>query len=82
MRTTIDIPVPLLEAAQREASIRDVTLSVVVEDALREHLANKAEVKSGPFVLHTVRGRLVDPAIDLDRTSALLLADDEAEYRG
>lgn len=32
--------------------------------------------------LYTVRGRLVNPRLDLDRISALEIDDDEAEYGG
>jgi hypothetical protein len=81
MRTTISIPEPLLENAKRRAAKRGVTLSTLVEDALRSHLTEAPPPAAGPFRLHTVRGKLVDPRLDLDRTSALVSADDEAEYR-
>jgi hypothetical protein len=32
------------------------------------------------FRLRTVRGKLVNPAIDLDRTSALVAGDDETRF--
>ena len=79
VRTTISLPVPLLENAKRRAAARGVTLSAVVEDALRSHLAG-AEVSAPPFRLFTVRGRLVNPNLNLDRTSALLVADDQSAY--
>jgi hypothetical protein len=81
MRTTVDLPEPLLQTAKRLAAERKVTLSVVVEDALRGHFSKKPVVDTTPFRLHTVRGRLVNPHLDLDRTSALLVAADEAEFR-
>ena len=34
------------------------------------------------FQLHTVRGKLVRPELDLDRTSSLIVTDDESEYSG
>jgi hypothetical protein len=49
-----------------------VGMSELIEAAQRGHLAPPA------FLLHTVRGRLVDPRIDLDRTSALVAEEDEA----
>jgi hypothetical protein len=79
MRTTVDIPEPLLQNAKRRASERGLTLSALLEDALRSHLSAKLESPE-PFHLHTVRGRLVSPSLDLDRTSALLLQDDESEF--
>lgn len=81
MRTTISVSEPLLANAKRLASERGMTLSEVIEDALRSHLARGgAQASLGEFRLPTVRGTLVNPDIDLDRTSALLTAEDEADY--
>ena len=79
MRTTVSLPEPLLENAKRRAAARGVTLSAVIEDALRSHLT-EAEASAPPFRLHTVRGRLVNPNVNLDRTSELLALDDEADF--
>ena len=76
----MNLPEPLLRSAKRRASERGVTLSELLEDALRAHLARKQSAPALPFELHTVRGRLVQPDLDLDRTSALVAMDDEAEY--
>ena len=81
MRTTISVPDPLLRSAKREAEVRGVTVSVVVEDALRKFLSQSAGPPTPPFRLPSVRGKLVNPDLDLDRTSALLLTDDETSYR-
>jgi hypothetical protein len=80
MRTTIDVPEPLLENAKKRAAVLGVTLSVVVQDALRSHLSRNPDPAVSKFQLHTVRGRLVRPDLDLDRTSALIALDDEAAY--
>jgi Ribbon-helix-helix protein, copG family len=80
MRTTVDIPEPLLKNAKRRAAQRGVTVSVVLEDALRQHLAAKPNVAAPPFKLITFRSELVDPDINLDRTSELITRDDEEEY--
>jgi len=80
VRTTIDLPEPLLRNAKRRASERGVTLSAVVEDALRYLLAARPKGPETPFRLHTVRGRLVQPDLDLDRTSALVTLDDESDF--
>ncbi|HYL34326.1 MAG TPA: hypothetical protein VEV17_00280 [Bryobacteraceae bacterium] len=82
MRTTIDLPEPLIHNAKRQASERGVTLSALVEDALRSHLAARRKRPDAPFRLYTVGGRLVRPDLDLDRTSALLALDDEANFAG
>lgn len=79
MRTTISLPEPLLKNARQKASERGVTLSVMVEDALRSYFAEKPR-RAGSFRLYTVRGTLVRPDLDLDRTSALLTADDAFTY--
>jgi hypothetical protein len=39
------------------------------------------EIPDKRFKLLTVRGELAQPALDLDRTSELLLREDESEYR-
>lgn len=81
IRTTVSLSEPLLESAKMRASERGVTLSAVVEDALRIHLAQPgAPVERAPFRLITVTGRPVDPDVDLDRTSALITAEDQEEF--
>ena len=80
MRTTVTLSEPLLRDAKRQASERGVTLSAFLEDALRVHLARKPSDAPKPFQLHTVAGKLVDPEMDLDRTSALEGLDDELKF--
>ena len=80
MRTTITLPEPLLRNAKRRAAEKGVTLSVLLEDALRQRLASEPAKSARPFRLHTVRGRLVRTDLDLDRTSALITAEDEAQF--
>jgi hypothetical protein len=81
MRTTVNLPDPLLENAKRFAEEHGMTLSGLMEDALRCRMAERDVPQSAAFRLHTVRGSRPDPSLDLDRTSALIAADDEAEYR-
>jgi hypothetical protein len=80
VRTTVDLPEGLLKNAKRHAARRGVTLSVVVEDALRSQLTAKKTAPPPPFKLYTVRGKLVAPDLDLDRTSELIAQDDESEF--
>ena len=80
MRTTVNLPDPLLQSAKRQAAERKITLSGLIEDALRAHLAPLVGAATPVFGLHTARGRMVNPNLDLDRTSALAAADDEADY--
>lgn len=79
MRSTVALSAPILQNAKLRAKARNVTLSVVIEDALRAHLSDAPNVEID-FKLHTVRGKLVNPNLDLDRTSAILIADDESSY--
>jgi hypothetical protein len=81
MRTTISLPDPLLENAKRLAAERGITLSELLQDVLRQLLSRKPASSVPAFRLHTVRGRLVNPNLDLDRTSALIVAEDEASFR-
>ena len=80
MRTTVDLPEPLLRNAQRQAVQRGVTLSTVLTDALRAHLVSKPNKDLRPFKLITVKGSLVRPDMDLNRTSALIVEEDEEQY--
>jgi hypothetical protein len=79
VRTTIDLPEPVLRSAKRRAAERNVTLSVVIQDALVLGLAAKPKAPVKPFTLFTVKGKAL-PGIDLDRTSALVVMDDEETY--
>jgi hypothetical protein len=81
MRTTVDLSETVLQSAKRIAAERGVTLSVVVEDAVRAQLNRKQSPPAPPFRLHTVRGKLVQPNLDLDRMSALLALEDETEFK-
>ncbi|HEY1220121.1 MAG TPA: hypothetical protein VGF03_14365 [Bryobacteraceae bacterium] len=81
MRATVSLPDPLLDNARQSATERGITFSVLVEDALRLLLAKAPAAAAAPFRLHTVRGKLVDPDLDLSRTSALAVQEDEVNFR-
>ena len=49
MKTTIELPDPLLEQAKRYAAARKMTLKALIEQGLRKVMAEKAEEK--PFKL-------------------------------
>jgi hypothetical protein len=80
MRTTVNLSEPVLKSARRRAAERGVTLSALLEDALRIYTAQNPSGRSTPFRLHTVAGKLVNPELDLDRTSALDALDDELGF--
>jgi metal-responsive CopG/Arc/MetJ family transcriptional regulator len=77
MRTTVSLPDSLVEDARRLAARRGVTFSALVGDALRLLLANAPT----PFRMHTVRGTLGDCNLNLNRTSALMVQEDEVSFR-
>ena len=81
VRTTITLPDPLFQNAKEYAEKRRMTLSILIEDVLRRQLAEPPSQSTPEFRLHTVRGKLVNPALDLDRTSSILAAEDEERFR-
>lgn len=73
MRTTIRLDDELLAQAKEVAARSNRTLTAVIEDALRQHLAQhqRAEERE-PVRLKTVGGRGLQPGVDLDDSAALL----------
>lgn len=80
MRTTINVDEALLELAKQRARARRVSLGKVVEDALRAALVAAPPQAAPPFEVITFRGEGPREGIDLDKTNALLVADDEERY--
>jgi hypothetical protein len=78
MRTTIRLDKQLLAEAKQLAARSRRTLTGVIEDALRQTLADAKRVKKGaPTKIPTFRGDGLQPGIDLDDTAALLSLMDE-----
>ena len=73
MRTTINLDDRLLAEAKLLAHRSGTTLRAVIEDALRERLARRAEPgpAAAPFKLHTFTGNGLQPGVDLDDSAAL-----------
>jgi hypothetical protein len=82
MRTTIFLPDELGERARRRARREGLSLSALVARALTRELNPPASRGQAPppFRLVTVGGSGPPPGIDLDRTSALLVAEDELTH--
>lgn len=81
MRTTIVVDDRLGQAARKRAQREGISFSALVVRALRSHLAvAHAPDAAPPFELLTVDGSGVRPGVDLDRTSELLVAEDEEAY--
>lgn len=73
MRTTIRIDDNLFASLKQYASANGKTLTVVIEDALREKLSRReTNQKRKRLSLTTVAGRGVRDGIDLDDSAGLL----------
>jgi hypothetical protein len=73
MRTTFRLDDHLLADLRRYAASQGVSMTAVLEDALRELFARKrTRGKSRPAKLPTFKGRGVQPGVDLDDSSSLL----------
>jgi hypothetical protein len=72
MRTTLTIDADVLSAFKRVAADTQRTLSGVIEDALREHLARRrARGETSGADLPVVRGGAVLPGVDLTSNAAM-----------
>lgn len=75
VRTTIRLDDRLLRELREHAAARGLTLTAVVEDAVRQFLAHTAvgvgRPEAPPFRIITFKGR-PRPGIDLDDSAALL----------
>lgn len=73
MRTTLRLDDELLAEAKQIAAQTNRTLTSVIEDALRQHLAGQRELgERQPVRLTTVEGRGPLPGVDLDDSASLL----------
>jgi len=74
MRTTIRLPDDLLREAKKQAAVRGIPLTRLVEEALRQSLsrAREAYERPEPVSLTTVGGSGVNPGVDLDDSASLL----------
>ena len=71
MRTTLNIDDQVLAIAKHRAIEQGVTLTSIVENALRDTLL-KTKEKTSNIQLLTVNGAGVKPGIDLSHSSSLL----------
>ena len=73
MRTTIRIDERLIKEAKLQAARRGITLTAIIEDALRESLARQHDTQQRkPVCLVTCGGEGLLPGVDLDDSAALL----------
>ncbi len=79
MRTTIRLDDDLLVEIKRISAQTGRTLTLVIEDALREMLARQRRTKERkPVRLTTVSGSGLQPGVDLDDSAALLTLMEES----
>ena len=80
MRTTVRLDDELMAEVKKMAASRGVTLTAVLDEALREMLARRAQSGTGaPPGLPTFAGRGLQPGVDLDDSGALLELMDSAD---
>lgn len=73
MRTTIRIDDHLLSEAKKLAAESNKSLTVLIEEALRELLSRKKrQAAMPPLKLTTFKGKGLQPGIDLDDSASLL----------
>jgi hypothetical protein len=80
MRTTIRLDDDLLREAKVYAAARGLTVTRLIEDALREALARRRTATARPRLrLRTFNGQGLQPGVNLDSNAALLdlMADTE-----
>jgi hypothetical protein len=80
MRTTIRLDDDLLREAKVYAAARGLTVTRLIEDALREALARRRTATARPRLrLRTFKGQGLQPGVNLDSNAALLdlMADTE-----
>jgi hypothetical protein len=82
MRTTILLDDELAESFRAKARSNHQSLSAFLAEAGRAALKSDTMQKDTPFELITYGGSGVQPGVNLDRTSALLTAEDEESYGG
>jgi hypothetical protein len=73
MRTTIRINDQLLRDAKALAASTGCSLTVLIEDSLRQTLAHQTtSTRRNPVRLKTVSGRGLKPRVNLDNSAKLL----------
>lgn len=72
VRTTIRLDDDLLAAAKQRAGARGITLTKLVEDALRETLARRPASQAERPQLPTYGSGGLMPGVDLDDSASLL----------
>jgi hypothetical protein len=78
MRTTIDLDAELLREAKQAAAANGITLTRLIEDAVRAALQRRAEQPRHAVELPVFHGRGLRPGVDLTDSAGLLDVMDDA----
>lgn len=78
MRTTIDLDDEVLRQAKQTAAANGITLTSLIEDALRATLSARAEQPRQRPELPVFHGRGLRPGVDLADSAGLLEVMDDA----
>jgi hypothetical protein len=71
MRTTVNLDTQWLVNARRRAAEQGISLSCIIENALREALSTPGRRERQPTRLITVSGVGLKPGVDLDNNRSL-----------
>jgi hypothetical protein len=67
MKTTIDIPNPLLKQVRKMAASRDTTIKAIIESALRDALAKERRpFEKKRLQIHVFKGKGLQPGLSWD----------------
>ncbi len=77
MRTTITIDEGLLADAKKRAAELDITLSAIIEDALRERLARSRTTRKPRFRLVTFGGGGLQPGVTWNMVDGVVHQDED-----
>lgn len=77
---TVSLNEQLARRVRREAAARGVSVSAFIAATLDDAMKRSKPQEPPPFHLVTVRGVRLRPSVDLDRTRALEVQDDEAGF--
>jgi hypothetical protein len=80
MRTSISLDDRLAEQVRKKAAQEGLSVSAFIALVLDDALKTRKIEPMPPFRLVTVDGKGTYPGVDLDRASALLVAEDEERY--
>ena len=80
MRTTISIDDQLLKKTKLLAQKANLSLGEFIQACIQKALSTEKPARNKKFKLITVKGEPLDGKLDLNRTSSILVAEDEEQF--